>query len=505
MSSSDSPEPISPSFGPGTRHVLVLDISRSMLAPLPAPGKVEGDRKKIEVARAATFRIFDTVVSQGASFGLVVFNSVARVAIPLAPIRPESRPILDNLIALLEPAGKSAIWDALALAADLLRVEGGRVVGNMVLVTDGWDNMSQLYHAEGIESPAPGTGSRPQDGTGRRDILPYLLPPGSQLSLQIIGIGSGSEKDKGVDSSRMRLFERRFRHRSQEEAPLSSISYQEVTNSVDLFSQMVHAFVDVPFEDAFTVDTLRPDEVAQRAATAARALREPEAHSLVHHLAASHGRPPPPRSPYVPPARPLTVDVLSGHGTSGPVHLKDRYGPVGEVAEAFLARDWPRAQAVLYEKGAQIPAVTRFYWQARLSWAQGQKKEALQFLTQAWAEAEKLSSPERRKIYRRLGLLQARIDGDRETETLVSFFDAAESRAQRLSPEVREGLEAMFDKILELRRTYAGVRGGAAWEHESLVEEIFSLVQDLRLQNVQRDPAIDGFLDFVEIALSEMR
>lgn len=488
------------------RHVLVLDISKSMLAPLPDPSDPHNVVRKIEVARAATFRIFEEVQTQGAMFGLVVFNSGARVALPLQEVRPESRPALDNIIALLQPSGKSAIWDALALGADLLRIEGGGVVGNLVLVTDGWDNMSQRFTAPGLDAPPPPPppGYAAPPPAPKSDIVPYTVSPGSRLALQIIGIGSGVERDKGVDSVRMRSFADRFSGRAIALQLPCSVNYQEVVTSQELFSRMVNAFVDLPFDDSRGLETLHPDEVAQSAASAAKALREGDRSGLVSHLGATQTA----AEKEAPATGPtMEVDVLNPSTAVPPAFLKERYGPVGEVAEAYMAHDWARAQAILYQKGSLIPPVTRFYWQARIFFAQGERGEASRFLTQAWAEAEKLPHADRRKLFRRLGLLQAKISGDHETESLVEFFEAAETKARNATPIARDRLETMFDKILELRRTYALVKGGGsgAAVHEALVEEIFGLLQDARLDNTQRDPAIDGFLDFVEIALAEMR
>jgi hypothetical protein len=487
------------------RHVLVLDISRSMNAPLPDPSDPQRVRRKIEVARAATYRIFETVQSQGALFGLVIFNNTSHVAIPLTEIRPEIRPALDNLIALLTPDGRSAIWDALALGADLLRVEGGATHGNLVLVTDGWDNMSQRFGAPGIDLPPPPPPGAPAGSypPQRADILSYLLSPGSRLALRIIGIGSGVERDKGVDSQRMRAFADGYRNRSQTWRLSSTVTYEEVLTSEELFSRMVQVFVDVPFEDAATAESLHPDELAEAAASAARALRQPDAKSsVVSHLATGRAQP---GGPAPVGSASMEIDILDASAGHSPVNLRDRHGPLGEVVEAFLAHDWARAQAILYQKGALITPVTRFYWQARVYFAQGETAEAGRYLAQAWSEADSLAPADRARVLRKLALLQAKVSGDKETESLVRFFDQADTKARAIGPGLSSKLERMFDKLLELRRTYAQVKGGGAVAHEALVEDIFGILQDARLENTGHEPSVDAFLDFVEIALAEMR
>ena len=489
-----------PGINPASRNVLVLDISKSMLAPLPDTEDPFANRRKIDVARTATFRVLDSVMAQRSRFGLVVFNSTARVLVPLTEINGESRPMVDNMVSLLNPAGRSAIWDAVALGADLLRTEGGRVVGNLVLVTDGWDNMSQWYTIPELETAPNGTPGG--TGRGRANLMEHLLPHGSHLTFHVIGIGSGDDRDKGVDSARMQAFLERFRVRAHGVANLSAARYQEVTNSAELFAEMVNAFVDVPFEGSEEIGALRPEEVAQHAALAARALREVDGHDLVHHLGTRR----PSSEPASPLASPVIIDLISSEDTRAPAgHLAEKYGPVGEIAEAFLAKDWNRVQALLYQRGARLPPVTRFYWHARVQFALNNVPEAERFLAQAWAEAEKLPEPERRRIVRRLGILQAKVREDRATATLVQFFEAADVEARRLAPNLGGMLETMFDRLLELRRTYQGIQRGRAADHEKLVEDIFGLLQDCRLANTGRHPAIDGFLDFVEIALSEMR
>ena len=481
---------------PRPRHVLVLDISKSMLAPLEDPSSGAAVRRKIEVARAATYRIFETVQAQRALFGLVTFSNSAKVAIPLTEIRPEIRPALDNMIALLQPAGRSAIWDALALGSDLLRVPGGGVVGNLVLVTDGWDNMSQRF-AAGQSPPEGAADPGRAPAPGRQDVLGYLLNPRSRVALQIIGIGSGSEKDKGVDSQRMAQFAQAYAQRAQTLGLPCTVLYQEVITSEELFSRMVTAFLDVPFEDQRNLEELHPDDVAQAAASAARGLRD------AHRSSPMTPRGPNPHPPQ--PGLPLEVDVLDAQASQGVLNLEERYGPLGQVARAFLEKDYTRAETLLYQKGGLIAPVTRFYWQARVAFAQGKAEEAARHLTQAWGEAEMLAGPERTQILRRVALLQAKLTQDRETEDLVAFFDAAETRARALGPESRKRLEELFDQILELRRTYAGVSGGGAAQHEALVETIFGELQDARLRNNPRDPTLEAFFDFVEIALAEMR
>ncbi|MCI4317208.1 MAG: VWA domain-containing protein, partial [Thermoplasmata archaeon] len=56
------------------RHVLILDLSKSMLAPLPDTGGGGPDKQKIEVARTAVYRILENAETNGAFFGLVTFT-----------------------------------------------------------------------------------------------------------------------------------------------------------------------------------------------------------------------------------------------------------------------------------------------------------------------------------------------------------------------------------------------------------------------------------------------
>src|SRR5579864_4982607 len=121
------------------RNVLLLDLSKSMLAPLPDPQGSRGERQKIEVARTAVYRILHDGARSGTPFALVTFTGDVRIAVPLGPIEPDHLPYIENLISLLTPSGRSAIWDAIGVGADLLRTGDEGVQGNLVLVTDGWD------------------------------------------------------------------------------------------------------------------------------------------------------------------------------------------------------------------------------------------------------------------------------------------------------------------------------------------------------------------------------
>jgi len=466
--------------------VLVLDLSKSMLAPM-----ADGAHKKIEVARSALFKIIGEVRAQGASFGMVVFNSTASILVPLSPQFPTPEEISERLI----PAGKSAIWDALAMGAEMLRTNDGSVVGNMVLVTDGWDNMSQRFHVETSDGQ-----SSAQSNT--IDLLGYLLPHHSRLKLQIIGIGSGVEKDKGVDTVRMRTLVDGFSRLAIDIGSQSSATYKEVMTGEELFSGMVNAFLDVPFEDSQDFDSLNNEDIASHAAAMAHALRESHKHSLVGHLSQARASAATDEDAK---ESDLEVDVATASPDGQPLHWRERYGPLGEVAEAYVNKDWVHAEEILSRKGTPIHPLTKAYWLARISYAKGDSEEASRYLTEAWIEADSLSAREKVQIYRRLALLHAKISGDKEVQNFVEIFERASIKARTESASLAEHLEQMFEKILDLRRTYALIRTGGAVEHESLVEEIFGLLQDARLEDKNRDQSIEQFLSVVEVTLSEMR
>jgi SAM-dependent methyltransferase len=501
--------PAAPEMAPRERgrQVLVLDLSKSMLAPLPDPTGIQGERRKIEVARTAVYRILENVEATGSYFGLVTFTDTVRVAVPLTEIRHENLPYIESLISMLTPTGRSAIWDGVALGADLLRTPTGEVAGTLVLVTDGWDNASTRFRSPRDEEASG-------DGRKRVDVIPYLLPERSRLTFRVIGIGSGSERDKGVDSTLMAGLVDQLKGRATELAMPTDVTYQEVTTSGDLFTQMVNAFIDVGYDGARPLEELHPEELAESAARAAQALKAPEAHGTVAQL-----RRPPEEAPIAPMTRNgssasvAEVDVLSLPGGQIPAHLKERYGPLGEVLEAFVARDYATAMNLLFRAQAVLPPLTRFYWEARIDYARGQVVEAARALLHAWLEADRLPADARGRVSRRLALLQARIQNDPETETLVRFMDDTEQRLRRKDPEMTRRLEELFERLLELRGTYqlartGGANGGAlegALQHENAVETIFGLVQDTRLRNIDRDSVVDGALEFVEICLAEMR
>jgi hypothetical protein len=479
-----------------------------MLAPLPDPKGVGSEQQKIEVARAAVYRILENCAASGASFGLVTFTDTVRVAVPLTEVRRENLPYIESLISMLTPSGRSAIWDALALGADLLRSVNGGVRGNLVLVTDGWDNASQRYavnHPD-VPNPTPGT---------KGDLVAHMLPPHSELSFRVIGIGSGAERDKGVDAGRMRLLLDELTRRSRELLLPTSYSYLEVGTGAQLFAQMVNAFLDVGYEGSRPLEQLHPEELARNAASAARALKEPQQHATVNRIASLAGSgdgAAPPDASAATLAGEFEVDVLSAPGGSIPPYLRERYGPLGAVIEAYLQRDYDGAWDRLERARSILAPVTRAYWQARVLHARGRVVEAARALLEAWGEADRLPPPARARILRRLALLQARMQNDRETETLVQFLDETESRLVRAEPGLRIKLGELFHRLLELRATYQLARvGGAedaqrgAQEHEQAVERVFALLQDARLENTSGDAGVSGALDFIEICLAEMR
>ncbi|MCI4363650.1 MAG: VWA domain-containing protein [Thermoplasmata archaeon] len=495
--------------GQRERHILVLDLSKSMLAPLPDPTNPGQDQQKIEVARTAVYRILENAASSGAAFGLVTFTETPRVAVPLTEMRRDILPSVEGLISMLQPSGRSAIWDALALAADLLRSMNGGVRGTIVLVTDGWDNASTrftVYHPE-IPVPTPGP---------KLNLTEYLLPHNSELTLRVIGIGSGSERDKGVDSGRMGTFLAELERRSRDLALASSFSFQEVVTGSQLFSQMVHAFLDVGFEESRPFHELHPEELARHAASAARALKDPEQHATVGRLSGPRAQDlvisGAPVRPAASDAAPLEVDIVDTPGGTAPAYLRDRYGPLGVVIESFLAGEYDRAFDRLERARSILPPVTLLYWEARIQFAKGQIVEAARSLLRAWSAAEQLPSSDRPRIIRRLALLQARMQSDRETETLVRFMDETESRLGQGDPKVKERVLGLFERLMDLRSTYQLTRiegttssPDGAVRHEEAVEQAFGALQDARLENTSGDPGVEGALDFIEICLAEMR
>jgi hypothetical protein len=489
------------------RHILVLDLSKSMLAPLPDPTNPGTDQQKIEVARTAVYRILENAANTGSSFGLVTFTETARVAVPLTDIQRENLPYIEGLISMLQPSGRSAIWDALALGADLLRSVNGGVRGTMVLVTDGWDNASNRFAVT-----APGVPPAASPGP-KMNLIEYMLPPHSDLNLRVIGIGNGAERDKGVDSTSMNALMQELTRRAGELAVPAAFTYQEVITGSQLFNQMVNAFLDVGFEGIRPLEELHPEELARSAASAARALKEPDQHATLGRLAGRPPEPPPEGNGAAPLSSvPLEVDVVSAPGGAPPPYLRDRYGPLGVVIESYLAQEYDRALDRLQRAQSILPPVTRYYWESRIQYAKGQIVEAARALLIAWGEAEKLPRESRGRIVRRLALLQARIQNDKETETLLHFLDETESHLERVDPKFRDQLLDLFERLLDLRSTYqltrlegeANVGDGAA-KHEEAVEAIFGQLQDARLENTSGDPQIEGALDFIEICLAEMR
>lgn len=484
--------------------MLLLDLSKSMLAPLPDPQGGGPERQKIEVARTAVFRILQDAATTGALFGLVTFTETVRVPVPLSEIHRENLPYIENLISLLAPSGRSAIWDAIGVGADLLRMGTHGVQGNLVLVTDGWDNASTRFE------PKPEPNAKVHEG--KVDLVPYVLPAHSRLTLRIIGIGSGDERDKGVDTARMNQVIGQLSQRAQELGLPPAFSFQLVTTGSQLFAQMVNAFLDVGYEDDRPIEELHPEELAHHAANAARALKEPQQHATVSRIknAQAAGRVAA-ASAYAETPE-IEVDFLASGPGGPPAYLKERYGPLGEVIESYLASNYDRALELIQKTQGFLPAVTRLYWEARIQYARRAVVEAARALLQAWTEAEKLPAVTQAPILRRLAVLQARMQNDKETETLVRFIDETEHRLTNGEPKTRERLMDLFSKLMELRGTYQLTRlagegdlQDAAIKHEAAVEEVFGLLEDARLDLSTEGATVEGALDFIEICLAEMR
>jgi len=486
------------------RNVLLLDLSKSMLAPLPDPQGGGPERQKIEVARTAVFRILQDAAATGTLFGLVTFTEAVRVPVPLGEIHRENLPYIENLISLLTPSGRSAIWDALGVGADLLRMGTSGVQGNLVLVTDGWDNASTRFDVQ--------TDPKAKVAAGKVDLVPYILPASSRLTLRIIGIGSGDERDKGVDAGRMNQVVDHLSHRAQELGLPAAFSFQTVNTGSQLFAQMVNAFLDVGYDDDRPIEELHPEELARHAANAARALKEPQQHATVSRIKNAQAAGKAAASTNYSEVPDIEVDFLASAPGGPPAYLRERYGPLGEVVEAYLAGDYDHALEKIQRTEGFLPAVTRLYWEARIQFARRAVVEAARALLQAWNEAEKLPPTTQASILRRLAVLQARMQNDKETETLVRFIDETEHGLANGDPKTRERLMDLFSKLMELRGTYQLTRlagegdvQDAAVKHEAAVEEVFGLLQDARLDLSAEGASVEGALDFIEICLAEMR
>jgi hypothetical protein len=290
-------------------------------------------------------------------------------------------------------------------------------------------------------------------------------------------------------------------------------SFQEVTTGSALFAQMVHAFVDVGYEGDQSIEELHPEELARHAASAARALKEPQQHATVSRIgSASVTAAHPAAEAAYREAPDLEVDVVAGTPANAPAYLRERYGPLGEVVEAYVNGQYDRALELLSRSQAVLPAVTRLYWEARVQFSRRAIVEAARALLQAWTEAERLPEASQGPIVRRLAMLQARMQNDKETETLVKFIDSTEHGLAQSDPTTRERLMDLFAKLMELRGTYQLTRlagdgdvQDAALRHEAAVEEVFGLLQDARLDLSSGGPVVEGALDFIEICLAEMR
>ena len=486
------------------RNVLVLDLSRSMLAPMPEDDPNAPQRQKIEVARTAVYRILQDAARSGEPFGMVTFTDTVRTPVPLATVHRDHLPVIENMISLLTPSGRSAIWDALGTASDLLRVGEHGVQGNILLVTDGWDNASNHYGvAENTATPLH---------NGQADLVSHLMPPQSQVSLRIVGIGEGSERDKGVDAARMTALLEQLQARARTVGAPGTFVFQEVRTGTQLFTQMVQAFLDIGYREDQPLEELHPEELAERAAKAARALKEPREHGTVSRLHLTVAAPSTAAGASLSaPVAPVEVGVLPLSGTV-PSYLRDRYGPLGEVIEAYAAGQYDQAFQTLLRSEKFLPPVTRYYWEARIEFAWGQPGEAARSLLRAWSEADRLPPENQAQVARRLALLQAKMQNDLETETLVRFLDDTESRMESVRPSVRQRLREILSSLVELRGTYQLTRlagegdlQDAALKHEAAVELVFGRLQDARLELAGAGPKVEGVLDFVEICLAEMR
>ena len=139
----------------GVDVVMVLDVSRSMLARDVKPSRLQ--RAKYQIAR-----LMERL--QGDRVGLVVFAGEARVRCPLTLDHEVLRTFLDVVDTRAIPVQGTAIGDALVLAASCFE-EGERRHKAVVLFTDGEEHVGRSLEAgesiaaEGVRVFAVGMGT----------------------------------------------------------------------------------------------------------------------------------------------------------------------------------------------------------------------------------------------------------------------------------------------------------------------------------------------------------
>lgn len=466
-----------------------------MLAPIPDPSGTE--RSKIEVARAAVAQIIVQARWSGAPFAMVTFDDRPKVSLPLAPIDAANLPYVERIIPLLTPSGHSAIWDALAMGADLLRQPTGAVVGTIVLVTDGWDNASTAF--------APPSEPIPEGGSARRDLFEHLLPSGSRLDLRILGIGSGEARDQGVDAARMQGLLHGLSSKAVEVGSPTSFVFEEVETAAGLFREMVRAFVDV--DEIEPVEEIEPSDVpAELAEAAARALTSPSQHSAITRLAS-----PPSEAAAAIASEGFEVGTLPTSSRSA-WSLRPKFGPLLDVAEAYLARDYGAASEALRRSELLIPPVTYLYWQAKIAFGRGDVIDAAGALLKAWNASESLPKPSRLKVSRRLALLQAQLQDDPETESLLRYIERTDLRIAEAPADLQARVMDLFERLIALRGSFLTEQrdradGGdqSPGRHAEAVQEVANRLRDVRRDAASDRPEVLEALAFVEICLDQLR
>lgn len=155
----------------GVDVMVVLDASRSMLAPDLPPDRLERARREVQ---ALLGRL------RGDRVGLVSFSGDARVLCPLTSDPTSFRVFLDDVDSSSVGRGGTAVGEGLERALDALEqaAEGARVI---VLLTDGEDHDSDpppdqvAYRAKALGVPV--------------HVIAFGTPAGSQIPVR--GAGGG--------------------------------------------------------------------------------------------------------------------------------------------------------------------------------------------------------------------------------------------------------------------------------------------------------------------------
>lgn len=124
-----------------TRIICLLDRSQSMITPITyatKDGKIEDDGLTRMDLAIHTYKTLVNIMSENTEFGLISFNSIGKLLLPMTSMSSENKAIAISAADNIIPTGMTNLWEPLKMALDIFKSKPDAISNDIILMlTDG--------------------------------------------------------------------------------------------------------------------------------------------------------------------------------------------------------------------------------------------------------------------------------------------------------------------------------------------------------------------------------